>query len=149
MSVIKDNISDACKQAMRDKSKDRLASLRLIQAAFKQKEVDERITLDDNAVIDILRKMVKQGNESIKHYKQANREDLLEKEQFELDIIQEFLPQGPSIEQINKTIATAIASSGASSIKDMGKVMAEVKKQLGSTADMNQVSQLVKQELSK
>ena len=148
MADIKSQISDDVKAAMRSKDKERLGALRLIQAAFKQKEVDERIELSDEQVIAILDKMAKQHRDSITQFKEANRDDLVEIEQFELDIIDAYLPAKLSDEGIGTLIEAAISKSGADSIKDMGKVMGMLKGQLQGRADMGKVSGLIKAKLS-
>jgi uncharacterized protein YqeY len=148
MADIKSQISDDVKAAMRSKDKERLGALRLIQAAFKQKEVDERIELSDEQVIAILDKMAKQHRDSITQFKEANRDDLVEIEQFELDIIDAYLPAKLSDEEIGTLIEAAISKSGADSIKDMGKVMGMLKGQLQGRADMGKVSGLIKAKLS-
>ena len=133
---------------MRSKDKQRLAALRLIQAAFKQIEVDERIELDDTQSIAILDKMAKQHRDSIDQFEQAGRDDLVEKEQFELDIIETYLPEKLSEDEIKVMIESAIAETGAASIKDMGKVMGKLKGELQGRADMAQVSGLIKARLN-
>ena len=148
MADIKSQISDDVKAAMRSKDKERLGALRLIQAAFKQKEVDERIELSDEQVIVILDKMAKQHRDSITQFKEANRDDLVEIEQFELDIIDAYLPAKLSDEEISALIEGAISKSGAESIKDMGKVMGMLKGELQGRADMGKVSGLIKAKLS-
>lgn len=148
MADIKSNISEDVKTAMRGKDKPRLAALRLIQAAFKQKEVDERIELDDQQCIAILDKMAKQHRDSIEQFQQANRDDLIEQEQFELDIIEQYLPAQLSEQEINDMINAAIAETGAESIKDMGKVMGKLKGELQGRADMGKVSGLIKSRLN-
>ena len=132
---------------MRSKDKDRLGVLRLITAAFKQKEVDERIELDDAMVLAIMDKMVKQIRDSIQQFEQAGRDDLVEKEKFELEIIQEYLPAQLTDNEIKQLIAESITESGAESVKDMGMVMGVLKPRLQGRADMRQVSGLVKQQL--
>jgi len=148
MADIKSQISDDVKAAMRSKDKERLGALRLIQAAFKQKEVDERIELSDEQVIVILDKMAKQHRDSITQFKDANRDDLVKIEQFELDIIDAYLPAKLSDEEISALIEGAISKSGAESIKDMGKVMGMLKGELQGCADMGKVSGLIKAKLS-
>lgn len=148
MADIKSQISDDVKAAMRSKDKERLGALRLIQAAFKQKEVDERIELSDEQVIVILDKMAKQHRDSISQFSDANRNDLVEIEQFELDIIDAYLPAKLSDEEINALIEGAVSKSGAESIKDMGKVMGMLKGELQGRADMGKVSGLIKAKLS-
>ena len=132
---------------MRSKDKDRLGVLRLITAAFKQKEIDERIELNDAMVLAIMDKMAKQIRDSIQQFEQAGRDDLVEKEKFELEIIQAYLPAQFTEDEIKQLIAESIAKSGAKSVKDMGKVMAILKPRLQGRADMGQVSCLVKRQL--
>ena len=148
MADIKNQVSEDVKSAMRSKDKGRLAALRLIQAAFKQKEVDERIELNDEQTIAILDKMAKQRRESIEQYEKAGRDDLAEQEHFELDIIESYLPAKLSEDEINKMIDAAIAKTNAESIKDMGKVMGLLKGELQGRADMGQVSGLIKARLN-
>lgn len=148
MADIKDQVSDDVKAAMRSKDKQRLAALRLIQAAFKQKEVDERIELNDEQTIAILDKMAKQHRDSIEQFSQADRNDLVEIEQFELSIIESYLPAKLSDDEINSLIGDAISVTGAESIKDMGKVMGLLKGKLQGRADMGQVSGLIKARLN-
>ena len=148
MAEIKNRINDDVKAAMRSKDKERLGALRLIQAAFKQKEVDERIELSDEQALAILDKMAKQHRDSITQFKQANRDDLVEVEQKELDIIEEYLPAQLSEDEINSFIEGAISETGADSIKDMGKVMGVLKGQLQGRADMGKVSGLIKSRLN-
>ena len=148
MAGIKSNISDDVKAAIRSKNKTLLGALRLIQAAFKQKEVDERIELNDEQVIVILDKMAKQHRDSISQFKAAKRDDLVKIEEFELDIIDTYLPTKLSDEEINILIEEAISKSSAESIKDMGKVMGILKKELQGRADMGKVSELIKSKLN-
>lgn len=147
MSLTKQRINDDVKAAMRSKDKDRLGVLRLIMAAFKQKEVDGRIDLDDTMVLAIMDKMTKQIRDSIQQFEQAGRDDLVKKEKFELEIIQEYLPTQLNEDEIKQLIAESITESGAESVKDMGKVMSILKPRLQGRADMGQVSALVKQQL--
>ena len=148
MADIKARISEDVKAAMRSKDKEKLGALRLIQAAFKQKEVDERIELDDQQVIAILDKMAKQHRDSIEQFQQANRDDLVQKEQFELDIIETYLPAKLSDAEIQEMIEAAIAATGAETMKDMGKVMGKLKGDLQGRADMGQVSGMIKARLN-
>jgi uncharacterized protein YqeY len=145
--TLKNRIQDDVKDAMRSKDKDRLGTLRLITAAIKQKEVDERIEMDDAAVIAVLEKMVKQRKDSISQYGQAGRDDLVAKEQTELDLILTYLPEQLSEAEIEAVVSQAIADTGASGMKDMGKLMAAVKPQLQGKADMGLVSKVVKAKL--
>ena len=146
-SPLKARISNEMKEAMRAKDKVRLGTIRLILSACKQIEVDERIELDDARVLGVLDKMVKQRRESIKQYEAANRAELAEQEQLEIDVIQDFLPKALSEDEINAIIAAAIAETSASSMKDMGAVMNIARPQLMGRADMGVVSQLVKKQL--
>ncbi len=148
MADIKNQVSDDVKAAMRSKDKQRLAALRLIQAAFKQKEVDERIELNDEHTIVILDKMAKQHRDSIEQFSQAGRTDLVDIEQFELNIIETYLPAKLSDDEINSLIENAISEVGAESIRDMGKVMGLLKGKLQGRADMGQVSGLTKDRLN-
>lgn len=148
MSIIKQRITDDMKNAMRNKDKDRLATIRLAMAAFKQIEVDERKELTDQDVLAILDKMVKQRRESIKQYQAGNREDLAEKEQAEIAVLQDYLPQPLSEAEITTLIEEAMQATGASSMQEMGKVMGQLKPKLQGRADMGAVSQLIKQKLA-
>ena len=148
MSALKQRINDDVKTAMRSKDKERLGVLRLITAAFKQKEVDERIELDDTMVLAIMDKMSKQIRDSIQQFEQAGRDDLAQKEAFELGIIQEYLPAQLTEDEIKQIITESIEATGAESAKDMGKVMGVLKPRLQGRADMGMVSGLVKQQLS-
>ena len=147
MSGIKTQISNDVKDAMRSKDKDRLAALRLILAAFKQKEVDERIELSDEQSISVLNKMAKQHRDSIEQFGQANRDDLIKKEQLELDIIESYLPEKLSEEEVSLLIDEAISETGANSAKDMGKVIGVLKGKLQGQADMGEVSRLIRGKL--
>ena len=147
MSGIKTQISNDVKDAMRSKDKDRLAALRLILAAFKQKEVDERIELSDEQSISVLNKMAKQHRDSIEQFGQANRDDLIKKEQLELDIIESYLPEKLSEEEVSLLIDEAISETGANAVKDMGKVIGLLKEKLQGQADMGEVSRLIRGKL--
>ena len=147
-SALQAQIQDAMKTAMKSGDKERLAVIRLMMSAMKQVEVDERIELDDARVIAILDKMVKQRRESIAQFKTAGRDDLVKQESYEIDIIQEFLPQALSEEEIEAIVNQAIEKTGASSIKDMGKVMGLVRPQIIGRADMGEVSGRIKSVLS-
>lgn len=147
MSDLKATITEQMKDAMRAKDKPRLGTIRLILAELKRIEVDERIELDDARVLTVLDKMVKQRRDSITQYEAAERPELAEKEQQELEVIKTFLPQPLSDAEITQIIDDAIAESGASSMQDMGKVMAIVKPQVQGRADMGKISGLVKQKL--
>jgi len=140
-------IKEAVKAAMRAKEKERLGTLRLITAEFKRVEVDERIEIDDARALLILDKMCKQRRDSIAQYMDAGREELAAKEQAEINVISEFLPEALSEEELAKLVADAIAQSGAAGMQDMGKVMGILKPQVQGRADMAQISQLVKSQL--
>ncbi|WP_027852753.1 GatB/YqeY domain-containing protein [Marinobacterium litorale] len=144
MAELKAQISEAMKDAMRAKDKERLSTIRLILSDIKRIEVDERIELDDARVLQVLDKMVKQRRDSIAQYQAAERPELADKEQQELEVIKTFLPQPLSDEEINAIIDDAIASTGAASMADMGKVMGVIKPKLQGRADMGAVSKLVK-----
>jgi len=133
---------------MRAKDKARTQALRLIQAELKRVEVDERIELDDTRVISILDKMLKQRRDSIKQFEDAGRNELAEGELFEVKVIQDFLPEALSEEELSAIVVKAIADSDASGMKDMGKVMALVKPQIQGRAEVGKVSQLVKSTLA-
>ncbi len=146
-SSLKERLQEAVKDAMRAKQKERLGVIRLIMAAIKQREVDERIELDDDQVLAVLEKMVKQRRESISQYQKAGRDELVAKEAAEIDIIAEFMPAPLDEAEIDQAIEQALADSGASSMKDMGKVMGLLQSKLKGRADMSRVSQKVKTRL--
>jgi uncharacterized protein YqeY len=149
MSVsLKEQLSDAMKAAMRAKEKQRLGTIRLIQADIKRIEVDERVELDDARVLAVMDKMVKQRRDSISQFSAAGRTELADIEQAEIEVIQEFLPQPLTEQEIDALIAAAIAESGASSMQQMGAVMAIVKPQIQGRADAGAVSGQVKRALS-
>jgi uncharacterized protein YqeY len=145
--VLKAQIIDDMKAAMKGGEKARLGVIRLITAAIKQREVDERIELDDEQVLVVLDKMVKQRRDSIKQYTDAGREDLAAIEQAEVEIIQTYLPAALSEDEIAAIVEAAIAQTGASSMADMGKVMGIVKPQVQGRGDMGAISGIVKQKL--
>lgn len=148
MSDLSNRINDDVKAAMKAKDKPRLGVLRLITAAIKQREVDEQITLDDNQVLAVLEKMVKQRKDSIAQYEKAGRDELAQQEAIEIGIIQDYLPEQMSDDEIDALITEAISSTGAASMKDMGKVMGILKPKLAGRADMGKVSQIIKKQLS-
>jgi len=145
---LKDRITDDMKTAMRAKDSERLGTIRLLQAAIKQKEVDERITLDDAAVIGVIDKMVKQRKDSIAAFEQGGRADLAAKEAAELTVLQAYLPQRLSADEIAAEVKAIVAELGAKGPGDMGKVMGVVKTRLAGKADMGQVSAAVKAALA-
>jgi uncharacterized protein YqeY len=144
---LKDRITEDMKSAMRAKDSERLATIRMIQAAIKQREVDERITLDDAQVLAVLEKMIKTRKESVAQFESGGRTDLAEKEKREIALLQSYLPEQLSEAEIDALIAEAIAQSGATSIKDMGKAMALVKQKAQGRADMGAVSAKLKAKL--
>ena len=147
-SALKASLTEAMKTAMRSREKERLLVIRAALAAIKQIEVDERIEPDDDRVLAVLDKMVKQRRESIRQFLGGGREELAQQEQFEIGILQEFLPQPLSMEEVDKLIGEAIELTGASSMADMGKVMGWLKPRLQGRADMGPVSGKVKAALS-
>tara|TARA_R110000787_G_C13387202_1_gene442316 strand:- start:212 stop:694 length:483 start_codon:yes stop_codon:yes gene_type:complete len=145
--TLKKQITEAMKEAMRAKAKERLGAIRLILSELKRIEVDERIELDDARVLAVLDKMVKQRRDSITQYENADRPELAEKEQAEIEVIQAFLPAPLSDAELADMVTAAIAESGAESMRDMGKVMAILKPQIQGRADVGAVSSLVKAKL--
>ncbi|MHB8744546.1 MAG: GatB/YqeY domain-containing protein [Sulfuricaulis sp.] len=144
---LKEKIKDDIKQAMRDKNESRLSTLRMLSAAIQRREVDERIQLDDAQVMTVLEKQIKQGRESIEQYVKGGRHDLADKETAELAIYQAYLPPPLSATEVDDLIAAAVAATGASSVKDMGKIMAWLKPKLQGRADMGQIGSQVKHKL--
>ncbi len=146
--MLKQRITEDMKAAMKSGDKARLGVIRLILAAAKQVEVDERIELDDNRMLSILDKMVKQRRDSVSQYENAGRTELADQEKFEIGIIQEYLPQPLNADEIAALIDEAIAATGAASMKDMGKVMGMLKPKMQGRADMGAVSGQIKQKLN-
>lgn len=145
---LKDTIQADVIAAMKARESEKLSTLRLLSAAIKQREVDSQSTLDDAAVIAVIEKACKQRRESIAQYQQANRMDLVEAEQKELDIISTYLPAQMSDDDIAAAVAAVITQTGAASMQEMGKVMGVLKGQLAGKADMSKVSALIKTQLS-
>src|ERR1700756_2404407 len=145
--ALKDRITEDMKTAMRAGEKDRLAAIRLALAAIKQREVDERITLDDSQVLTVLEKMIKQRKESLVQFQAGNRQDLVDKEAAEITLLQSYLPSQLSDAEIDALIGEAIAAAGAASIKDMGKVMGLIKSKAQGRADMAAVGAKIKAKL--
>ncbi|MFZ1908232.1 MAG: GatB/YqeY domain-containing protein [Burkholderiales bacterium] len=145
---LKQRITEDMKAAMRAKDQPRLSAVRLLLAAMKQKEVDERVELTDADVLSIIEKMLKQRRESIAQYESAGRMDLADVEKFESGVLSQYLPQQLGDAEVAEAVAAAIAESGAAGSKDMGKVMALLKSRLAGRADMGKVSGLVKSRLS-
>jgi uncharacterized protein YqeY len=148
MSKLKQLITDDMKLAMKAQDKPALKAIRMILGAIKQKEIDERIELDDNQVMAVIQKMVKQRKDSISQFSDAGRTDLVEVEEAELLIINKYMPKQLSQDEIEAAVVKAISDTGADSMKDMGKLMVILKGQLDGKADMGQVSQLIKSKLS-
>ena len=145
---LKDQITEDMKTAMRAKDATRLGAIRLLLAAVKQREVDERITLTDTDVVAIVDKEIKKRRDSINQFRQAQREDLAVIEEFEISVLSAYMPQQLSDQAVSAAIAEAIAAAGAQGAKDMGKVMAILKPKLAGQADMTKVSALVKSKLA-
>ena len=145
---LKERITDDMKAAMRAGEKERLGLIRMITSAIKQREVDERIVLDDIQVLNVLDKMIKQRKESLVQFQAGNRQDLVEKEAAEITLLQGYLPSQLSAAEIDALINEAVAATGAASIKDMGKVMAAIKAKAQGRADMAKVGAIIKAKLS-
>ena len=145
---LKDQLTDDMKTALRAGDKPRLGVIRLVNAAIKQREVDERIVLDDVQVLAVLEKMLKQRRDSVAQFEQAGREDLAAIERFEIAVIEAYLPAKLDAGELDALIAAAIADSGAASARDMGKVMALVKERAAGRADMGAASRLIKDRLA-
>ena len=146
--TIKEQINNDLKDTMRARDKEKLGAMRLITAAIKQVEVDERIEIDDARMLVILDKLAKQRNESISQYKAAGRDDLVAQEVFELNIINQYLPEPLSDAEISKLVDQAFTDTGAQQMSDMGKVMAQLKPLMQGRADMAKVSAMIKAKLS-
>jgi len=145
---LKARITEDMKTAMRAKDSARLGAIRLLLAAIKQREVDERIELDDMQVIEAIEKMLKQRRDSISQYQAANRQDLVDVEEFEVKVLQEYLPQALTEDEVNALLEKVVADTSAAGIKDMGKVMAAIKPLVLGRADMGKISGLIKTRLS-
>jgi uncharacterized protein YqeY len=146
--TLKSTITEDMKTAMRAKDTARLGAIRLLQAAIKQREVDERIELDDNNVISVIEKMLKQRRDSIAAYESANRHDLADVEKFELSVLQTYLPQQLTEAELSTILDDVVNTSGASGIKDMSKVMAAIKPLVAGRADMGKISGMIKARLA-
>jgi uncharacterized protein YqeY len=144
---LKERITEDMKAAMRSGEKERLGIIRMVTAAIKQREVDERITLDDSQVTSVLEKMIKQRKESVAQFQAGNRQDLADKESAEITLLQTYLPAQLSDAELDALIGDAIASTGAASVKDMGKVMAVIKTKAQGRADMGAVGAKIKAKL--
>jgi uncharacterized protein len=146
---LKEKISEDMKAAMRAKDSERLGTIRLINAAIKQREVDERITLDDTQVLSVIEKMIKQRRDSISQFEAGGRQDLADKEKAELNVLSAYMPAALSDEEVQAAVAAAVAETGAGGPQDMGRVMAVLKQKLAGRADMTAVSGKVKAALAK
>jgi uncharacterized protein YqeY len=142
--TLKQRLTEAMKSALRSAEKRRLGVIRLVLSAIKQREVDERISLDDTQTLAVLEKMIKQRRDSISQYQSAQRQDLVDQEEYEIGVLQEYMPAALSEADVDSLIAAAIARTGAASAKDMGKVIGALKPQLQGRADMGQVSARIK-----
>jgi uncharacterized protein YqeY len=145
---LKERIQNDVKAAMRARDKARLSALRMATAAIKQREVDTRTELDDGAVLSVLDKMIKQRHESLEHFRKAGRQDLVDKESFEIEVLEQYLPAALGGAELERVISAALEATGATSMKDMGKVMSHLRPQIQGRADMGAVSARVKQRLS-
>lgn len=144
MATLKERITEDMKSAMRSGEKDRLGLIRMLQAAIKQREVDERIALDDAQTLAVIEKMIKQRKESVAQFQSGGREDLAAKESAEIAALQAYLPAQLSDAELDAIVKDAIANTGAASVKDMGKVMAQVKAKAAGRADMGAVGARIK-----
>jgi uncharacterized protein len=144
---LKARITEDMKTAMKARETARLGAIRLLLAAMKQKEVDERVELDDAAIVGVIEKMLKQRKDSIAQYEAAKRQDLADAEKFEIEVLTAYMPAGLSVAEVDAIVTTALAESGAKAMADMGKVMAIVKPKIAGRADMAEISKLVKAKL--
>jgi len=147
MATLKEQLTQAVKAAMKAKDKDRLTTLRMATSAIKQIEVDERIEPDDARILGVLEKMIKQRKDAAQQFEQGNRQDLADKERYEITVLQDFMPKALDQDALNTLIDSAINETGAKSMKDMGGVMAILKPQIQGRADMGAVSQAIKARL--
>ena len=148
MSTLKQKLTDDMKAAMKSGDKERLGTIRLVNAAIKQREVDERIALDDAQVLAVLEKMLKQRRDSLSQFQAAGRTDLADKEQFEIGVIEGYLPAQLGADEVDAIIAATIAEAGAAGPKDMGKVMGLVKPKVAGRTDMGKLSERIKARLA-
>ncbi|MEJ6766145.1 MAG: GatB/YqeY domain-containing protein [Methylophilales bacterium] len=146
--ALKEKITVDMQDAMRSKDSEKLNAIRLLQSSIKQKEVDDRVEIDDTMILNIIEKMLKQRRDSIEAFKKANRNDLVEKEEFEVRILQAYMPEPLSLEDVEKEIDSAIKAIDANSMKDMGLVMNAVKLKVSGRANMAEVSQKIKEKLT-
>ena len=146
--ALKEKITVDMQDAMRSKDSEKLNAIRLLQSSIKQKEVDDRVQIDDTMILNIIEKMLKQRRDSIEAFKKANRNDLVEKEEFEVRVLQAYMPEPLSLEDVEKEIDRAIKAIDANSMKDMGLVMNAVKLKVSGRANMAEVSQKIKEKLT-
>ena len=146
--ALKEEITVDMQDAMRSKDSEKLNAIRLLQSSIKQKEVDDRIEIDDTMILNIIEKMLKQRRDSIEAFKKANRNDLVAKEEFEVKLLQTYMPEPLSSEDVEKEIDSAIKAADAKSMKDMGTVMSAVKLKVSGRANMAEVSQKIKEKLT-
>ena len=145
---LKEKITADMQDAMRSKESEKLNAIRLLQSSIKQKEVDDRVDIDDESILSIIEKMLKQRRDSIEAFKKANRNDLVDKEEFEVKILQTYMPEPLSAEEVEKEIDDAIKSTDAKSLKDMGSIMGLVKAKVSGRANMAEVSKKIKEKLT-
>jgi len=146
--ALKEKITVDMQDAMRSKDSEKLNAIRLLQSSIKQKEVDDRVEIDDTMILNIIEKMLKQRRDSIEAFKKANRNDLVEKEEFEVRILQAYMPEPLSLEDVEKEIDNTIKAMDAKSMKDMGLVMNAVKLKVSGRANMAEVSKKIKEKLT-
>ncbi len=146
--ALKEKITVDMQDAMRSKDSEKLNAIRLLQSSIKQKEVDDRVEIDDTMILNIIEKMLKQRRDSIEAFKKANRDDLVAKEEFEVQLLQTYMPEPLSPEDVEKEIDSAIKAADAKSMKDMGTVMNAVKLKVSGRANMAEVSQKIKEKLT-
>jgi uncharacterized protein YqeY len=146
--ALKEKITVDMQDAMRSKDSEKLNAIRLLQSSIKQKEVDDRVEIDDTMILNIIEKMLKQRRDSIEAFKKANRNDLVSKEEFEVKLLQTYMPEPLSSEDVEKEIDSAIKAADAKSMKDMGTVMSAVKLKVSGRANMAEVSQKIKEKLT-
>ena len=146
--ALKEKITMDMQDAMRSKDSEKLNAIRLLQSSIKQKEVDDRVEIDDTMILNIIEKMLKQRRDSIEAFKKANRNDLVAKEEFEVKLLQTYMPEPLSSEDVEKEIDSAIKAADAKSMKDMGTVMSAVKLKVSGRANMAEVSQKIKEKLT-
>ena len=146
--ALKEKITVDMQDAMRSKDSEKLNAIRLLQSSIKQKEVDDRVEIDDTMILNIIEKMLKQRRDSIEAFKKANRNDLVAKEEFEVKLLQTYMPEPLSTEDVEKEIDCAIKATDAKSMKDMGTVMSAVKLKVSGRANMAEVSQKIKEKLT-